>query len=529
MATDMNEKNFTQDVRVRFAPSPTGWIHIGSIRQIIFNYLWARKNKGAFVLRIEDTDVTRTVEGGIESIYETFEAFGIDNDEGPKQGGQYGPYVQSQRLPLYKKYAEELIEKGAAYYCFCSEERLAELRERQISAKMQPKYDGKCRNLDADEVKRRIESGEKHVVRLKVPSTGSTEYTDIVHGKIQFKNSVIDDQILLKSDGFPTYHFAAVVDDHLMKITHVIRGDEYVSSAPKIVLMYKAFGWEMPYLIQAPNVLNPDGKKKLSKRGGSNTAHKYLRKGYLIEALWNFLVLLGWSPSSDMAKRDEIYSKDDLLKIFDVRRIQKSGARFLVDKLDHFNGYYLRKLSPDAFSQRIFDWAERFVLKDLVTDKFVELEPWEIILREKINLYLPLWKRDMEKFRKVLELVHERMRYLSELPDLIGFFYERTLSYNGEDFEILKYTNDREALVYVWEKLKPVVEKGWEQESWEKTIRGCADELEWKHGDLFMLLRIAITGRRVSPPLMECMVLLGIEQCDKFISDAVKFLSSSHG
>jgi glutamyl-tRNA synthetase len=520
-----DDPKFTDNIRVRFAPSPTGWMHIGSIRQIIYNYLWARKFKGAFVLRIEDTDVERTVEGGIDSIYELFDAFGIDVDEGPKQGGGYGPYVQSQRLDLYKKYADELVSKGAAYYCFCSEERLASLRERQKTAKLQPKYDGACRELPVEEVQERVAHKEPYVVRLKVPRTGVTEYDDVIHGRITFKNSVIDDQIILKSDGFPTYHFAAVVDDHLMKISHIIRGEEYLSSAPKIVLMYQALGWEIPYLIQAPNVLNPDGKKKLSKRGGSNTAHKFLRKGYLIEALWNFLVLLGWSPTGSESNRDEIYSKDDLMKLFDVRRIQKSGARFMPEKLDHFNRYYIRNLSIDDFAQRIFAWAERFVLKDLITDQFVELEPWEKDLRASLETYMPMWKKDKKVFKKTLSLIQERVQYLSEVPDLLCFIYDASLEYEKADFETLAYKKQAEALEAVWEKLKPVVQTGWKQETWEKTIRESADSLEWKQGDLFMLIRIAVTGRRASPPLFECMELMGVDRCNELIQNAVKFLS----
>lgn len=521
-----DDPKFTSDVRVRFAPSPTGWMHIGSIRQIIYNYLWARKYGGTFVLRIEDTDVERTVKGGIDSIYELFGAFGIDVDESPKQGGAYGPYVQSQRLDLYKKYAAELVEKGAAYHCFCSEERLTKLRERQMAAKIQPKYDGVCRELSAEEVQQRIAKRESFVIRLKVPRSGVTEYEDVVRGRITFKNSVIDDQILLKSDEFPTYHFAAVIDDHLMKITHIIRGEEYVSSAPKIVLMYQAFGWDMPYLIQPPNVLNPDGRKKLSKRGGSNTAHKFLRQGYLIEAIWNFLVLLGWSPAGSESNRDEIYTKEDLLRLFDVRRIQRAGARFMPEKLDHFNGYYIRSLSVDDFAQRLFDWSDRFVMKNLITDQFVEIEPWEKDLRASLNTYLPMWKSDGEMFTKCLLLIQDRVKYLSEVPGLLSFYYDKHLSYDKEDFTVLGYEALDKALETVWKKLKPVVAKQWKQETWEKTIRDCADELHWKHGDLFMLIRIAVTGRRTSPPLFESMEIMGVKRCDDLIEDAVNFLSA---
>lgn len=499
-------------------------MHIGSIRQVIYNYLWARKNSGKFVLRIEDTDTERTVDGGVESIYETFEAFGIDVDEGPEQGGPHKPYIQSERRDIYGEHAKELIENGSAYYCFCSKERLDEVRERQIAQKQQPMYDGACRDIPKEEAKKRVDSGESCVVRLKVPQTGFTEYEDVLHGTIRFKNSLIDDQVLLKSDGLPTYHFAAVVDDHLMEITHVIRGEEYVSSAPKVVLMYKAFGWDMPYLVQTPNVLNPDGKKKLSKRGGSNTAHKFLRKGYLVEALWNFLVLLGWAPTGSEGKEDEIYTKEDLLRLFDLRRIKKAGARFLPDKLDHFNGHYIRQMDIDEFSKRIFSWAEEYVLHEFVSDSFVELQDWEEKLIADVKKYLPMWEKNKDEFKRMLPLIQERVKYLSEIPGLLSFFFDESLAYMREDFESLKHDNLDAALENTWSALKPVVEEGWKQETWESTIRSCADDEGWKHGELFMLLRIAVTGRKASPPLFECMEIMGTERCNSFVQDALKFI-----
>lgn len=525
MVVQLDDSAFTKEVRVRFAPSPTGWMHIGSIRQIIYNYLWAKKYGGTFVLRIEDTDVKRTVEGGIDSIYETFDAFEIEVDEGPKQGGPFGPYVQSERLDLYEKFAKELIVKDAAYYCFCSKERLEKVREEQIRKKIQPKYDGHCRSLLTEEVDERIKNGEERVVRLKVPRTGVTEYEDVLHGKIKFKNALIDDQVLLKSDGFPTYHFAAVVDDHLMKISHVIRGEEYVSSAPKVVLMYKALGWDMPYLVQTPNVLNPDGKKKLSKRGGSNTAHKFLRKGYLVEGLWNFLVLLGWAPTGSEGNPDEIYTKDDLVKLFDLRRIKKAGARFLPEKLDHFNGYYIRQMSVEDLADRVFEWADQFVLKDFIADGVVELDSWEKKLREDLSKYLPIWKEDREYFHKALSLEQDRLTYLSELPGMLDFFYDASLTYDIEDFKSIPHDDVAGGLKGLWKVLQPIVTKSWKHETWERAIRDNADTLGWKHGELFMALRIAITGRKASPPLYECMELMGVERCSARVADAIKFLS----
>jgi glutamyl-tRNA synthetase len=498
-------------------------MHIGSIRQVLYNYLWAGKHNGSFVLRIEDTDLERSVDGGVDSIYETLEAFGIDVDEGPKQGGPFAPYIQSERLDIYKEHAEELIDNGAAYHCFCTRERLEKMREEQIGKKQQPKYDGLCRGIPLAKARERIANGEQYVVRLKVPETGYTEYDDVIHGKIRFKNSLIDDQILLKSDGYPTYHFAAVVDDHLMKISHVIRGEEYVSSAPKVVLMYNAFGWEMPYLVQTPNVLDPDGRKKLSKRGGANTAHKFLRKGYLVEALWNFLVLLGWAPTGSEGKESEIYSKEELLELFDLRRIKKAGARFLPDKLEHFNGEYIRGFPVETFAERIFEWADSYVLHEFIADTVVPMEEWERSLVRSVKTYLPQWKED-ESFNEKLLLIQERVKYLSEVPDLLKFFYDEHLDYEGTEFDTLGHDDLADVLEGLWKGLSPVVKKEWKQESWEAAIRSHADTLGWKHGDLFMLLRLAMTGKRTSPPLFECMTLMGFEQCDRRVADAVNFL-----
>ncbi|MBN2100792.1 glutamate--tRNA ligase [Candidatus Dojkabacteria bacterium] len=518
----IDDTNFTKDVRVRFCPSPTGWMHIGSMRNILFNYLWAKKCNGKFILRVEDTDVERKVEGGIESIYENFAAYGIEIDEGPQVGGDYGPYVQSERLDIYKKYSEELLQKGSAYHCFCSEDRLKELRENQIKNKQQPMYDGKCRDLSPDDVQKKIKAGEKYVIRLKVPRTGFTEYEDVNHGKVRVKNELIDDQILLKSDEYPTYVFAVVVDDYLMKISHLIRGEEYVSSTPKTILIYEAFGWKMPYLIQPPNVLNPDGRKKLSKRGGSNAALKFLRKGYLLEALWNFLALLGWSPSDKDGNPDEIYSMDELVKLFDLRRIRKSGSRFLPDKLDHFNGHYIREMDDSELADRIFEWIDNIVLHDFVSDKYLELLDWEKKLIEDTKKYHPLWKGKREYFEKILPLVKERLHYLAELPELLSFFYDEKLEYSKDDFK--KFSNAKDNLKTLWAELKPVLEKSWEHETWENTIRVYADKAGWKHGDMFMLLRVAVTGRTASPPLFECMEILGLEKCDSFVNDCIKFL-----
>ncbi|MEK7189941.1 MAG: glutamate--tRNA ligase, partial [Patescibacteria group bacterium] len=328
---------------VRFAPSPTGFLHVGSLRTALYNFLFARQHNGDFILRLEDTDRARYVAGAAESLLKTLAAAGLDWDEGPmlsdKEKGKFGPYVQSERMEIYKKYAAELVDKDRAYYCFCPAERLEKLRQTQQANKQPTMYDGLCCGLDRSSVAKNLKENKPHVIRLAVPKEGMTKFKDIIRGEVEFENKLIDDQVLVKSDGFPTYHLANVVDDHLMKITHVIRGDEWLSSTPKHIVLYDAFGWDAPRFAHIPLLLNPD-KSKLSKRQGDVAVEDYLKKGYLPEVLINFMALLGWNPGTEQ----EIFSLSKLIKAFDISKAQKAGAVFNLEKLDWMSGEYIKKM-----------------------------------------------------------------------------------------------------------------------------------------------------------------------------------------
>jgi len=332
-------------VKTRFAPSPTGYLHIGGLRTALYNFLFARNQKGIFALRIEDTDRERYVEGAVDALLRTLNIVGLSYDE--------GPVVQSERLPMYKKFAQELVEKGHAYYCFCSSDRLEQLREQQRIAKLATKYDRTCTKLDKSLVEQKLSAGEKHVIRLRIPD-GETVFEDVVRGTIKINNEEVDDQVLLKSDGFPTYHLAVVVDDHEMGVTHVIRAEEWLSSVPKHVALYRAFGWDLPTYAHIPLVLNPD-RSKLSKRQGDVAVEDYLAKGYLPQALVNFVALLGFNPKADQ----EIYTMQELIDLFDLTKINKSGAVFNIEKLDWMNGEYIRALSPDQLVSAVAPFIEK--------------------------------------------------------------------------------------------------------------------------------------------------------------------------
>ena len=325
------------EVRVRFAPSPTGFVHIGSLRTALYNYLFAKKMGGKYILRVEDTDRTRLVDGAIENMLNAMKWAGVNHDEGVMlddngnvvQKGEYGPYIQSERLDIYKKYIQELLDNGKAYYCFCTKERLDEVREKQKEAGETPRYDGHCRDLTQEEIDAKIAAGEPYVIRLRLPENHVIKFTDLVRGETEFNTNDLDDQVLIKTDGFPTYHFAVVVDDHLMKITHVIRGEEWVSSTPKHVYLYEAFGWEAPKFVHLPNILNKE-KKKLSKRQGDVAVEDFKKKGYLPEGLVNYVALVGWSPEENK----EIFSMEELEQAFSIERVSKSGGVFDTEKLN---------------------------------------------------------------------------------------------------------------------------------------------------------------------------------------------------
>ena len=348
-----------QKVRTRFAPSPTGYMHVGNLRTALYAYLTAKHAGGTFILRIEDTDQERYVEGAVDVIYDTCREAGLLWDEGPDVGGPVGPYVQSERMGLFKQYAEQLVADGKAYYCFCTSERLDALHAEQRARGEMTHYDGCCRDLPAEEVRRRLAAGEPYVIRQKIPRTGVTSFDDLVYGHIEVNNSEMDDQILIKSDGMPTYNFANVVDDHLMGITHVIRGSEYLSSTPKYNLLYEAFGWEIPVYIHCPPVMK-DAQNKLSKRNGDASYQDLIAKGCLPQAILNYICLLGWSPKGEYAEQ-EIFSLPELVRIWDPAGISKSPAIFDPLKLRAINAEYIRRLSPEEFRRKAEPWIDSAV------------------------------------------------------------------------------------------------------------------------------------------------------------------------
>lgn len=507
-------------VRVRFAPSPTGWIHIGNMRTVLFGYLFAKQQNGAFILRIEDTDQKRKIPNAIEGIQQALHLMGMEVTEGVGVGGEYGPYIQSERLDIYKKYADELVEKGHAYKCFCTAERLTELRASQKSMGKKEKYDGKCRNLSLEEIANNLSSGMPYVIRMKVPDNELIEFEDVVYGKISFKSEEVEDQILMKSDGFPTYHFAVVVDDHLMKITHIVRGDDWISSTPKHVLLYKYFGWEMPAFVHVPNVLNADRIGKLSKRKGAVSTSDFIRRGYLKEGIINFLSLLGWNPDPKLANKDEMYSEEFLVKNFDIHRIRKSGAALDVVKLEAINAMWINHFSDEDLYTRFLEW-NALLQKDLIADEVLGLPEDILDLRKNIAKIVAFMDNDKRKGTELLNLVKPRMKKLSDVWDWYTFYFEEQKQFDIDSITAIVEKDNVKALAQkLQQKLSDITT--WDQEVWEPAIRSLADENGLKHGDLFMILRVIVTGRKISPPLREVMVLFGrefvFEQFTQFIA-----------
>jgi len=485
----------TQPVRVRFAPSPTGFPHVGNIRTAMFNWLLARHTGGKLILRIEDTDVARKVEGAVKAIMDGLSWLGIDWDEGPDVGGDYGPYYQSERLELYKAAAEKLIEQGDAYYCYCSSERLEEMRAGQVKRKEPPGYDRLCRDLSDEEAVLKRLGGVSPVVRFKTPLEGQTPYDDVIWGKVVVENSTLDDFVLLKSDGYPTYHLANVVDDHAMKISHVIRAEEWISSTPRHLLLYQALGFEPPLYVHHPMILGPD-RAKLSKRHGAVSILDYRDMGYLPQTMFNFLSLIGWS----LDDKTELMSRQELVDNFSLERIGKTGAIFNREKLDWMNGVYIRKLTPDEF----FAAVQPYLMEDLDAGKAVIA--------------------DEEYVRAVLPLVQERAKTLLEVAELTRFFFIDRLDY---DAGLLIGNNmDKaatlKALKAAQDKLNPL--SSFDHDSLEALLRPLAAELGLKAGQLFSVLRVAVTGRVAAPPLFETMAVLGKERCMKRIEVALKML-----
>jgi glutamyl-tRNA synthetase len=477
-------------VRVRFAPSPTGYPHLGNIRTALFNWVFARHNNGVFILRIEDTDVARLVEGATDVILESLRWLGLDWDE--------GPYFQSQRLELYRDVADRLLKQESAYQCYCPTERLESMRQEQMKRKQPPGYDRHCRNLTQEQRAEMEAKGIIPVVRFKTPLEGQTPFNDLLHGQIVFGNTTLDDFVLLKSDGYPTYHLANIVDDHEMEISHVLRADEWLSSTPRHVLLYQALGWQPPQFAHLPMILGPD-RSKLSKRHGATAITEYQEQGYLPEAMFNFLVLLGWA----LDDKTEVLTRNEIVKHFSLERISKTAAVFNKDKLDWMNGVYLRGLSLEEFVQRAMPFLER----DL---------PAEI--------KRPL---DVGYIRQLMPLVQERARTLAEVPQLSDFFFVDELEYDAG--LLLGKIDKAEAIKSLQASVARMDSlKDWDAALLEAVFRPLADELELKTGVFFGLLRVAITGRTAAPPLFQTMEVLGKERCLKRLRTAMGKLGASY-
>lgn len=479
------------DVRVRFAPSPTGYLHVGGLRTALYNFLFARHYQGAMVLRIEDTDQTRYVEGATEDLIKTLRWAGIEYDEGPDVGGEYGPYVQSQRLAIYREKALQLVESEYAYYCFCTPEDLEQMRQEQLAKGLTARYDGRCRKLTPDEVRQKLNRGIPHVIRLKMPDEGETIFEDIIRGIVSFQNELQDDQILLKSDGYPTYHLANVIDDHLMGITHVIRGEEWLLSLPKHIQLYKAFGWEVPKLAHLPLLLNAD-RSKLSKRQGDVAVEDYIEKGYLPEALINFLALLGWNPGTDQ----EFFSMEELIQQFSLERVSKSGAVFDIEKLNWMNGHYIRELSEEKRAQFL--------------SHFMEKAGFDI--------------SDEERTLKIINGIYKKINKGDDVAREARIFFEDEIEIReAEALEILKKETSKEVLETFLQKLEEVDELN--IDSFKQIMKSVQDQTGIKKQDLWMPVRVALTGVTHGAELPLIIEIFGKQKVVSFVAQVLRSVS----
>lgn len=488
-------------IRVRMAPSPTGRFHLGSARTALYNYLFARKNGGQFILRIEDTDRKRFVPGAEEEIVQSLNWLGIPPDEGPLQGGKYGPYRQTERRDIYEAHAWELVEKGAAFPCFCTPERLERVRQEQLARKENPRYDGTCRNLDPDEARRRISAGEKYVIRFKMPKEGSTTAVDLLRGPITIENTALDDSVLLKSDGLPTYHMAAMIDDHLMEISHVIRGSEWLSTFPLHVNIVRAFGWDEPVWVHLSVFLKPSGKGKMSKReaaeaikdGHSIFIGDLKDLGYTPEGVLNWIVLMGWGVAED-----DVMTLDEMIERFSIDKLTPSPAAINFQKLDHFNGTHIRLLPTEELARRIKPY---FVNADMEVDN--------------------------DTLLKITPLIRERLVTLDDSIPFAAFFFKETVEPAREDLiakgldaeqsaEIAR--RSYEILASLPDLSHPIA---------EPPMREFVEESGYSANQVFGILRVAVTGQKVSPPLFESMEVIGKEKVLERLQKAIAILQSA--
>ena len=520
-----------KNVRVRFAPSPTGELHIGSARTALFNFLFARHNKGKIILRIEDTDAKRTVAGSVERLIESLKWLGIGFDEGIsitqnsnlttqnhnsklesnnhnlKQFGKFGPYIQSERLGIYQEYAEKLVEDGNAYYCFCSEERLKKMRERQVKEKRAPMYDRTCAELTQEEKQKNLDAKKTYVIRLKVPYSGTTVFDDLVRGHIEIENDTIDDQILIKSDGMPTYHLANVVDDHLMEISHVLRAEEWLPSTSKHLLLYKFFGWEPPIFGHIPLVLAPD-RSKLSKRHGAVSVEEFKKSGYLSEALVNYISLLGWNPKTEK----EFFTILELIQEFDVSKINKAGAIFDIEKLNHFNAHYIKNLAHEKLKELIINNSR---LPKTGTGGQANLKV------HSSKLYLKAENSD-----RIIAVIKERMVKLSDFHELSKVFFEEP-KYDAKLLIFKKSTKEAtlKGLKLTAYGLQHMADSDWENtDKINAKLQEIVKENNLSNGNVFWPVRVALSGLDKSPSPPEMLWVLGKNESIKRINIGVEKL-----
>jgi len=528
-----------REVRARMAPSPTGFFHIGGLRTALYNYLLAKHYNGKFLLRIEDTDRARILPGALENILEVLHWAGLDWDEGPilkisnyndqitnksqitnsKLGtrGNFGPYIQSERLDIYKKYAQMLIDSDKAYYCFCAVERLNKMREAQTAQKIITHYDRACRDLPPEEVQKKIKNNEPHVIRFKTPLDGETFIEDLIHGTIKVKNSIIDDYIIYKTDGFPTYHLASVIDDHLMKITHIARGEEWIPTAPLHKLLYDAFGWQAPHFAHLPSILGAD-KKKLSKRAGDVAVNQYIEKGYLPEAILNFILLLGWNPGTEK----EIFSREEMIREFSLGKIGKSGAIFDLKKLDWMNGQYIRKMDLEKLTEMCLPYLINSKLvgkisnsKTQIPNKFQNPNSKQFIIINTGEIVNFDW------LKKVIALEQERMKKLLDIAESTVYFFVDIPEYGAALLKWKKSTLEKakENLAEIAKILEKLPEEKFNKTDLEIALKPLAEKLGV--GDTLWPLRAALSGAKFSPSPFEIAEVLGKEKVLKRIKAGI--------
>ena len=479
-------------VRTRFAPSPTGRMHVGNLRTALYAYLIAKHEDGSFMLRIEDTDQERFVEGALDIIYRTLAKTGLVHDEGPDKDGGYGPYVQSERNAqgIYLKYAKQLIEQGDAYYCFCTKERLESLKS-SVGEKEIAMYDKHCLHLSKEEIEEKLANGEPYVIRFNMPTEGTTTFQDDIYGAITVPNNELDDLILIKSDGYPTYNFANVVDDHLMEITHVVRGNEYLSSSPKYNRIYEAFGWEIPTYVHCPLITNEE-HKKLSKRSGHSSYEDLVEQGFLTEAIVNYVALLGWCPEDNR----EIFSLEELVKVFDYHHMSKSPAVFDIQKLRWMNGEYMKAMDDDKFYEMALPYLKQVITKDL-------------------------------DLRKIAGMVKTRIEVLPDIADLVDFF-EAVPEYDVAMYTHKKMKTNPEISLEVLEKILPVLEEteDYSNDAMYELLCGFAKENGYKNGQILWPIRTALSGKQMTPAgATEILEVLGKEESIQRIKAAIEKLS----